>query len=221
MAIAFDAVNTGNIASSTSLTYSLTTTGSNITVTVFVYSLGGVDSGTVKYNGATMTKAFSQVDAGGILTAMYKLYIGAGAGAQNVDITGLALDRIDSGAISYTGTDPTQNGVSGGNSTGGGPNTSTSVSLTLTTTGSNSWLAAGGRFNGTSGATPTGSTVERWDITPSAEEFGGDLPCTTPGNYSIGWSHAAANDAIVGFEMIALGGATSTTHNLPLLGVGT
>lgn len=135
MAIAFDAAAQGQ-AIATSLTYSHTCTGSNLTLVVSVYSVvtsAGISG--VTYNGVSMSSAVAEQSSGNQRASMWYLANPA-TGANNIVVTGgAAVLFIESTSVSLTGTNSSPLG-----GTNFGHFTGTHPSTTVTTVANNSWL---------------------------------------------------------------------------------
>lgn len=133
MAIAFDASATGS-ASSTSLTYAHTCTGSNGLLVVGVRNGSDVNFPTgVTYAGAAMHLA-GQTSNGGTSYAMYFIAPPA-TGTNNVVISFAGSESISGFSNSYTGlkTTTTTDGVQTNTATG------TTGSISVTSTADNCW----------------------------------------------------------------------------------
>lgn len=203
MALTFDAVSSGSIASGspTSLTISHTTTGSNVVLNVSVVTTktANADTVTVTYNGVSMVKKVSQLVISNIIVqAEYVLYVGAGVGAQNIVISAPAgPDRIFGAGQSFTGGSSTQNGITGSNTSAG-----TSVTTTVTTVSANSVICSSVWVNGAS-ENPSGTNGEtqKFDINNGNEVAGGFRTTTTAGSYTTGWSSTSSR-SITAVEII-------------------
>jgi hypothetical protein len=199
----FDAVSSGSIAtgSPTSLTFSHTTTGSNVVLNVSVVTTktANTDNVTVTYNGVAMTKKVSQLVISNIIVqAEYVLYVGAGVGAANIVISAPAgPDRIFGAGQSFTTCSSTQTGATGSNTSAG-----TSVTTSLTTTQANSAICSSVWVNG-SGENPSGTNgeIQKFDINNGNEVAGGYRTTTTVGSYTTGWSATDAG-TITAVEII-------------------
>lgn len=194
MAIAFDAVSSGNQTGGTTLTIAHTCTGSGVTLVAYFASTKGVNTNdvTATYNGTSMTKVASQLVISNIVvTAQFVLYIGTGDGTpHNVVFTSATSpDGMTGGVQSFTGTHATQNGANGSATA-----SSTSSGVTLTTTTDNSVIVAGVFINDSQvGAnyTVTGTTINKWALERGGfGQTGGYATTTTAGSNSIGWTNS-------------------------------
>ena len=177
-AIAFDNSSSVFTNSATSLTWSHTTTGSELVLLVFTMSASARTVNSVTYNGTNMTSVNSsggnQEIHGYILTA-------PSTGANNVVVTMDASTYIYPVAGSYTGA--AQSGQPDANNTNN--QTTTSITTTLTTVADNSWTVLGARAatNGDTNA-GTGST-EREANTGYTQLYDSNSDLTPAGSHSM------------------------------------
>lgn len=220
MAIARDATTDGSFSAIASLThsYSHTCTGSNLLLIVGVAAdPGGTDTVTgVTYNSVAMTKiGASQNSTGeGVLT-MWSL-LGPATGAHNVAITRTgSVDRIYSGAVSYTGVK--QSGFPDANNDTSNTGAS-SIAPSITVVASNC-AAVMGAISNTATATASTNAVELTTMGDlDYKLFESSSLTLSPGAYSMtvtgGTTGMAAN------TMSFAPFVAATTKNLTLLGVG-
>ncbi len=195
MAVAFDASGGSTVANASSLTYSHTCTGSNLTL--YVSAVSGAASRPVSgitYNSVAMTLVTSTSDANGNQFYLYAL-ISPSTGANNVvvSVSGGTVP-ISSQSASFTGTNQsnisTVKGTSGGNNTGTG-----SQSLTSTVDNSAMFAAV---FAATSEILTAGSGTTKILYTAGSNADGlciydsSPLLITPSGSKTLNWAFGAS-----------------------------
>lgn len=196
MAIAFDAVSNGTAASSTSITWSHTCTGSDRILVVSVE--GGTTSTTdvtsVTYNSVSLTKAVAYNNNENRASYLWIL-VAPATGANDVVVTKTSSDYMAVGAMSYTGASQTDQPDSFGTGTLA---SGTTVSPTTTVIASNCWLVGGARMSGAGGISAGANTTIRYQ---NGAEFGfGDSNGTVgTGSQSLNFVSAGTGtaDAVV------------------------
>ena len=198
MALTFD--SSGNSrTSSTSLTYPVTTTGTNLVLVAQVMQNSGSDSVTgVTYNGVSMTRLYGAIPSGLMWTYVYVLYAPT-TGTHDIVVSANTNSFIGSVAMSYSGAAQSGNflGITNNGSTG---ITSTNVTVAMTYT--NSYMVGFGEV--ASGANPTaGSGTVRRVINASDGNSGFDSNGIATGNYTLNMSWAGSAAAYMqGFEIV-------------------
>lgn len=222
MAIAFDAASTGtkNSVTLTALTVSHTCTGSDLILWVGCAANSGdyISTGTVTYNGVSMTQAVKQVASGTNYTYLYYL-INPATGAHNIVITPGTATALELCAASYTGAK--QSGQPD-NTTSGSNSSTTSITTTLTTVADNCWTVAFGgiqrAMTASTGMTARGSAGGTWGTI-----IGDSNSAITPaGSYSMTMtfsSVAAGNQSAVMASFSPVSAAVAVRRTLTLLGV--
>lgn len=143
MAIAFDVGTTATLSGGTptsSVTFSHTCTGSNITLVVAAATNQSANVTGITYNGVAMTLAESYTAGAGGQQKTWMYVLGAAAtGAHNVVVTfSTTTGYYDISATSYTGTN-TGSPVGASESTHA-PVGTTDFTNTITTLNANSWI---------------------------------------------------------------------------------
>lgn len=189
-AIAIDSSSDG-YANATSLTFSLTVTGSNtaIAVSAWTFPNGDVITG-VTYNAEALTKKGTKSsDAGGFQNVWGAA--GADTGTHNVVVSASPSSQLFVAAASYTGVDQTTpfpaTAVTGGSS-------ADTFSASITTTVDQSWLFLGGR---SPSKVPTaGANTFLRETNAASGDAGWILDSNgarSTGSNSLAWSYTGAS----------------------------
>lgn len=188
MAIAYDSSAAAGSTSTTSLSYSHTTSGSDRVLVVFAKTYSSSDLVTgITYAGVSMTKLLTGQDAGGLWSHAYILANPA-TGANNVVVSLSSANYIGSTSHSYTGCKT----VSIPDASGSLNSSVTDVTTTLTTTVDNCWLV--GSYNGGRPYTPgVGTTVRQTQLSSDyLVTFDSNGAKTPAGSYSLAGSQSTA-----------------------------
>jgi hypothetical protein len=225
LAIAFDTATQGEATAATSVTWSHTNSGSNLTL-----GIGGEirKDGTVLISGATYNSVSATVidhrfitGDGGIDTA--SLYLPSPAtGTNNIVLTSneASSTNVTGLAVSLTGTAASPLGAHD-KATG---TTGTSASQAITTESANS-VNVSLHYSGSGGAAPssTGTNqTNRYVFHSSQGDYFsiGTQTTTTVGSYTSSWSQASANYGILVFEIKEVSAGSTVYPRRALLGVG-
>ncbi len=224
--IAFDAVSDSGTVSSTSLSWSHTTSGSDRVLLVTCRVGGAQDLTGVTYNGVAMSqiRGYVQLDALSFYTVMWGL-VAPTTGTNSIVVTRSSSDGLACNGASYTGV--TQSGLpeaSGQNA--GGAASSLTVSASVSSTGA--WLVLGCNANYTSGAFTAGTSTtmrdEVSDFVGIQAMFDSNGTVST-GTQSLQCLRAADSVSMAGIVAVLApsgggGGGGGTACTRALLGVG-
>lgn len=193
MAIAYDSSAQGT-ATSTSLTFAHTCTGSNLLLWVFVLtsSTAGDKITGITYNGSAMTRVTGATSIDFVSgQSFYTYYIVApSTGANNVVVSAGSSVEIYAVSQSYTGC--SQTGVPDGSN-----KTTSGGTISITTTADNCWLAGGGRNVSSGGLTASTGSTTRQDITGIFTVGDSNGPKTPAGSNSMAWTPDNANTKLI------------------------
>lgn len=205
MAIAFDAVSSTSSAadSASTLSWSHTCTGSDLSLVVAAYCAADATVTGVTYNGVAMTQKVTKTQDADVLTELWYLASPA-TGSNTVEITySGSITRRRGIAVSLTGT----NGTTGVTASGG-QGTGTSFSLAATTQTDNSWIVDGygdgGSGTGLNFAATGTNQTQRAQVDNDANPRTLGLSTqttTTAGSYTGSITLAAATLAYVRLEV--------------------
>lgn len=165
-AIALDTANSGASTSTSPLTWSHTTTGSNPLIFI---GPGGVGTGAVSisavtYNSVSAIKANSQNASNSTHFAIAATWLlgscATGANTVSISFSGTAANMA-AGATSFSGVQSNSVADASGGTTG---TTTGAQSLTITTVAANCWVVACGVGGGLSPTFTTATQTERWNI---------------------------------------------------------
>ena len=218
-AIAFDVSTNAAASSVSSISFSHTTTGSNLGLVVVVPIKDSVDAergvSTMTYNSVSMAEGHRQNDNTLDMTVELWYLANPSSGANTVAVTfdgTITVSQID--ANSYTGVHQTT--MLDGNN-GAVQTNATSVSYTLTTVADNSWIVDGASqdsgFNIT--CTPNSGQTELRDASGQCAGYEG--PQTPAGGKTVSWACGGVNcttdrDWVAGGISIAPAAAAAATH---------
>lgn len=196
--IAFDATsNSGAFTNASSVSWSHTTTGSNLALSAGVpyYEFVTSDNNvTATYNSVSMTNR-ADIKAG--VTPSYRSVMftlaNAASGANTVALTFVGGAYGAAGVCSFSGTDIVDEfDVAGTNSSA----SATSISKAITTLNANSFIVDSLKTGNTNtGLATTGANqTSRWDVLGSNTNInaGSSMTTTTAGSYTPGWSWTTA-----------------------------
>ncbi len=194
-AIAFDTTANGTAGAASSVTYSHTNTGSNLTLTIegCQNNVSRATSSSATYNAVSATQIVTNSNAaqntwmdilalanpatGANNVVWTQAGGGTGVGAFSMSLTGTAASPIGASAAStYTG--------------------ATSKSQAVTTTAANSWIVDNLQCNGSSRtATGSGQTIRSNITGVGGNGFAGSTTTTTTtGSYTVSYSWTGNND---------------------------
>lgn len=219
MALAFDAVTSGQANGGGPFTFSHTTSGSNrVLVVGFVIYAGGSFTVTgITYNGVAMTAIPSSAITGTYAVGLYGL-IAPASGANTVSISVSGNVEIGFGAMSFTGADQTTPFGTANTATG----TSTTPSVTVSSASGEIVVDTGQIFHSGTLSVGGGQT-SRWSSISTGgwvKHFGS----TEPGDTSVtmSWSNTTSQDwALSAVPVKPVSAAGTTIRQLCLTGVGT
>ena len=222
MAISFDTSTAYDHASSASHSFSHTVANNANLLVVCASLQGAVTITGITYNGVAMTNA--GVDL--LDDRMTIWYLASPAtGANNVVVSYSGADVGDGFALSFKGVDTAD--PDGATTSQNSTSNVTSQSKQITTTTDNSWVLDFAWINDAAitSLTPDGSQVSRDNQEANGiEEAVSTLATTTAGNYNMGWTWTTSARILQGLIEIkagaVVGGATTPTPTLALLGVG-
>lgn len=215
MAIAFDTVSGLQSATSNSITYSHTCTGSDRFLMVGVNTFDATTNVTgVTYNGVAMTAHPSNPQSSGASERIWVYYLANPAsGANNVVVSLSASVFVLSEAISHTGA------VGGFDSSGANAVTNTSITVSVTTIADNTWLV--GWFRGVAAGNFTAGANTTLRSAPSDLMMADtNAAQTPPGSKSMTVSLGSSDTmAALAISISPTSGGTPAVNHWLLMGV--
>jgi hypothetical protein len=218
MALAFDAVASGQANGTGPFTFSHTTSGANrlLVVGILIHAGGGLTVTAVTYNGVAMTVIPSSEVIGTYAVSMYSL-IAPASGTNTVSISVSSNAEIGFGSVSFTGADQTTPFGTANTATG----TSTTPSVTVSSATDEIVMDTGILFH--SGTLSVGANqTSRWSSISTGgwvKHFGS----TEPGDTSVtmSWSNTTSQGWAIAAVPVKPVSTVSTIRQLCLTGVGT
>lgn len=215
MAIAFDATSSPTgISSGTTLSWSHTCTGSNLTLVVGITFNSSAAISGINYNSVAMTLIKAQNNSGN-RCEMWQI-VGPTTGAHNIDVTfGAGVNAANGGAVSFTGTENPYAGASAGQ------NTTSNPSLSITTTANNSFVMDSWHNISTDSGAVGGGQTQRWQVLNYAgtdnDSSGSTKSVASAGATTMSWS-----GGIVGAQVAVeiRQGTAVATRKLAIMGAG-
>ena len=219
MALAFDAVTSGQANGAGPFTLSHTTSGADrvLVVGVIIHAGAGITITSVTYNGVAMTVIPSSTITGTYAVSLYGL-IAPASGANTVSISISGNAEIGFGAMSLTGADQTTPFGTANTATG----TSTTPSVTVSSASGEIVVDTGQIFHSGTFSVGAGQT-SRWSSFSTGgwvKHFGS----TEPGDTSVtmSWSNTTSQGwALSAVPVKPVSAAGTTIRQLCLTGVGT
>lgn len=210
-AIAYDNATKRTWTAGGTVTFSHTTTGSDLVLIVTIFHFDSTVSG-VTYNGTALTELVDQVNnsASANYTAVYYL-VNPDTGSNNVSITMSNSNNIEAVAATYTGVDTASFPDAWVSSAG---NNSSSFSLGVTTTVDDCWLVVGERETDV-GITKDSGTTRVTYATVGTFGWDSDGSVGTAGSKTYSTTSGDATDRIDGVVLISLPPATATPPAAP------
>lgn len=214
MPIAFDAANGAAQASVSSLTFSLTVSGTERIILCGAVIDSGDNITGITYAGDSLTQ-IAKVQFPNKNAFCYLYYLIAPAtGTNNVVISSSTTTVIWGQAASYTGVK--QSGQPDANATN--TTTTTSITGTVTTVADNCWAIMFGQCDNDSLTAQSGTTIRSSSGSNTAISDG-NAAVTPPGATTLGYNCASGNNAVV-IASIAPPAVVGGAGLMPLLGVG-
>lgn len=231
MAIAFDAVSTGNDAADpTSLTWSHTTTTDSNRVLIVATSTEADTGHTaqtvsgITYGGVALTKVRTDYITGDTDNGSELWYLIAPAtGANNVVVTMTsAVDGLFGAAMTFSGVDQT-NPIDNHTGTNTANTANPSITVNITTNVDNAMVV--NICHATGSATTLTADVNQTQrfnaaTTGDFKSAGGTRLATTAGSYTTTWSASPDDDMSLSVASLKPYVAASTVKTLAALGVG-
>lgn len=168
------------------ITFSHTTSGSNITLVVGV---GGVRQATsCTFNSLTLTADTEASGGSGRCRLFYKA--SPGSATTNVDVTLASAGSASAGAITLSGTNVSSPYDAGAQAT---YTTVTTITTNITTNFADSLLID--VISGTLNPAPNGAQTQAWNQNPSNFDEGSYKFATAIGSYSMNWTFSSSSGA--------------------------
>lgn len=196
MAIAFDAAASGATNSGvSSLTYSHTCTGSNLSLTVFVdYQAADLTITGATYNGVAMSVYFPDTLYNSARKWAFFHLEGPSTGANNivVSMSGTTTQRLGACSVSHTGA--AQSGQPDSSNSDTTVRSVTSYSHSTTVVAANCWLI-GSTFSGNLPTAGAGTTIRTTEPSPFDDpiRLSDSNGTVGTGSQSLAWTQTPAN----------------------------
>lgn len=218
MAIAYQGTDFNIAFATTTVSKSITTSGSDVTLVMFSVTNGGAATNTPTFNGVSFTRVgTTYVMVGGPSAGnYYDVWVlpNAYIGTATVTLTQAATSLIAFAVTWYSGTDASQpDGF-----TAQTESTNTTFSPSVTTSFNNSWTIVQGQQAGTFSA-GSGTTSRQFNIGYTFDSNGGVSPGSNTLNMSTTPS-SVCSYLILGLKEKNAAGGSSFSPRMSLLGVG-
>lgn len=222
-AVAFDAASTGDASSTTSVTFSHTCTGSNLTLVI-----GGLANAAspslsgATYNAVSATAGVHNTDTSNGFDQSIFYLANPATGANNIVISATSSTALDGYGISLTGTAASPSGASATVAV----TSSTTPSVSVTTTAANSWVvdsviraALGTDTESTTGTNQTSRAAVR-NAGANAKLIGSTETTTATGSYTLSWTiNPSRSWQCAALEIKALVVAASGSPTMLMMGI--